>query len=380
MSEEALDNVAQDTPSTIPAGGTETSGAPETSAREESFPKFEATPDKSILRQQIEHAAKVEEKKRGNPYRGEGGKFTNKPEDSAVNTAAEKAPATQARQSEAKPEANQQVAPAKGMPKAWAKENQTLWDSLPAATQDFLLAREDQVEKGFEKHRGTAESYRQLDSVLAPLDPMIQSYGTNRVDFVRQLAGWHQALANNPQEAFPALARAYGYSINQGPSAAEQAQQPGYVTDPRVDQLTPVVSQLQQKLLDAERREAEAQMRQTSEMVSKWASDKPHYDKVRIDMGLLIKAAAESGREMSLDEAYQKATWANPEIADQLKKAEFEAIQKKAAEDAKKAKLAAVSASTRPAAGPAANGAEKPGNLRSDITAALRAYQGAGRA
>ena len=31
---------------------------------------------------------------------------------------------------------------------------------------------------------------------------------------------------------------------------------------------------------------------------------------------------------------------------------------------------------TRPAAGPAANGAEKPGNLRSDITAALRAYPG----
>lgn len=378
MSEEALDNVAQDTPSTIPAGGTETSGAPETSAREESFPKFEATPDKSILRQQIEHAAKVEEKKRGNPYRGEGGKFTNKPEDSAVNTAAEKAPATQALQSETNtaPQQPQTVA----MPKSWSADKQELWTSLPQAAKDFILSRENQVNEGFAKYQGLEPKYKALDAVLSPLDPMIQSYGTTREAFVQQLAGWHQALASNPQEAFPALARAYGYSINQGPSAAEQAQQPGYVTDPRVDQLTPVVSQLQQKLADAERREAEAQMRQTSEMVSKWASDKPHYDKVRIDMGLLIKAAAESGREMSLDEAYQKATWANPEIADQLKKAEFEAIQKKAAEDAKKAKLAAVSASTRPAAGPAANGAEKPGNLRSDITAALRAYQGAGRA
>jgi hypothetical protein len=342
---------------------------------EEKFPEFKETSDKSVLRQQLEHAAKSDaEKKRGNPYKSADGKFTKKPlEPKEAPETAAAAPL----ESELKIEAT--TAPqAVSMPKSWSADKQALWDQAPQALKDFILSRENQVNEGFAKYQGIEPKYKALDAVLAPLDPMIQGYGTTREAFVQQLAGWHQALANNPNEAFPALARAYGFNLTGSP-AADPAQNPNVVYDPRVDTVSQTLAQMQQRLAETERREAEAQMRSTSEQVAKWATVKPHYDKVRQDMGLRIKAAAEIGREMSLDEAYEASIWANPEIRDQLMKSQFEAQQKKAQEEAKKAKLASVSATSRAPSGPT-NGTGKPNDLRSEITKNLRDYQGAGRA
>jgi len=339
---------------------------------EDKFPEFKATPDKSVLRQQIEHAAKVEEKKRGNPYKSADGKFAKKPLEprEAPETAAPEATP----ESEPKPET--QVQPqAVPMPKAWAADKQALWDQLPQAVKDFLITREDQVSKGFADYGEKDRRFKAIDSVLAPLDPMIQGYGTTREAFVGQLANWHLALSNNPNEAFPALARAYGYNLG---STVPDGTQP-MVSDPRVDQVSQSVAQINQRLAEAERRESEALMRQTSEHVANWAKEKPHYEKVRQDMGLRIKAAAEVGREMSLDEAYEASIWANPEIRNQLMKEKFEAEQKAAQDKARKSQLAAVSATTRPPQGPA-NGTGKPTTLRDTITAAVREHQGAGRA
>lgn len=353
-------------------------GAVETPAVEQrSEPEQPKSLRDQIVSAKKEVEAEAEAKRRGNPYKSADGKFTKKPlENKAPETAATEAKP----ESEAKPQTEQQPQVV-AMPKSWSADKQELWTSLPQAAKDFILSRENQVNEGFAKYQGVKpELYKELDAVLTPLDPMIQQYGTTRPEFVRQLASWHQALASNPNEAFPALARAYGYNLTGSPAADPAQQQPYVVNDPRVDQLTPVVSQLQQKLMEAERREQEAQMRQTSEKVASWAKDKPHFEKVRTDMGLLIKAAAEAGKEMSLDEAYHKATWGNSEIAEQLMKERFEAEQKAAREKAEKAKLASVSVVTRSPAPANGNGADKGSNLRNTIKEAMATVNGAGRA
>jgi hypothetical protein len=373
MSQELADlQPSEQTQATVTDSGAIEKAVPETTEQPDKFPEFKETSEKSVLRQQIEHAAK-----RGNPYKSADGKFTKKP----LETKAPETAATEAKpESEvAKPEVSSQPQTV-SMPKSWSADKQAIWDQAPQALKDLILSRENQVNEGFAKYQGIKpEIYKEMEAVLAPLDPMIQGYGTTRPEFVRQLASWHTALANNPNEAFPALARAYGFNITGSPAAIDPAQQPYVVNDPRVDQISQTVAGLQRQQEEIARREQESVMRQTSEKVAGWAKDKPHFDSVKFDMGLLIKASAEAGREMSLDEAYHKATWAHPEISNTLKKAEFEAQQKEARDKAEKSKLASVSVQTRSPASPALNGSQG-GKLRDTIKEAMATVNGAGRA
>ncbi len=347
-------------------------------ATETKEPVEKAEP-KSVLRQQLESArdeVNEEIKKRGNPYKSADGKFTKKP----LETKAPETAATEVKEPEAKTETAQQAPQAQEPPKSWSKEKHAIWAALPQEAKDLILSRENQVNEGFAKYQGIEPKYKELDAVLSPLDPMIQGYGTTRGAFVSQLANWHLALSNNPNEAFPALAKAYGFNLTGSPAADYQQEQPNVLRDPRVDQIMPTLAQLQQAQADAIRREAEAQMRQTSEHVANWAKDKPHYEKARHPMGLLIKASAETGREMSLDEAYEKAIWGIPEIREQLMKDRFTAEQKANAEAATKAKLAAVSVTSRSPAGPSNGVAKDANSIRAGLKAAIAQHQGAGRA
>jgi len=369
MSQELADTqVSEQTTAVVePSGNVET---PVTEKRSEPSDK------KPSVREAI-LAAKAEveenEKKRGNPYKAADGKFTKKPLEA-------KAPveAAPAQESEVKTE----VAPtpqAKEPPKSWAKEKHAIWAGLTPEAQDLILSREAQVNEGFAKYQGIEPKFKELDAVLSPLDPMISSYGTTRGQFVKQLTDWHMALSNNPLEAFPALMRAYGFNP-QGSSA-----QP---SNDLIDPLRPVLSQYEQGISEAKREAQEArraldemQRSQVSRDIAKWAEGKPHYEKVRQQMGLLIKSAAEVGQELSLDDAYDQAVWANPETRDALKKAEFEAQVKAQKEAAEKARIAAISAGTRSPAAPVPNGASKPdGSVRGSIKAAIAEARANGRA
>lgn len=338
---------------------------------EEKFPEFKETSEKSVLRQQIEHAAKTpEERKRGNPYKAADGKFTKKPLEAASKTDALAA----SPESEATSQVLEPQTPAIPMPKSWPKEKQAIWDALPTAAKEWLDPHAAQTDQNFEKYKGQLKTY---EDVIAPYQHLLTASGRTAPEAIHQALSWHAALSNEQTrgQAFEALLQAYPHQL--GSSAADPAQQP--LSDPRVDQVSHGLAQMQQRLAEAERREAEAQMRQTSEHVAKWATEKPHYENVRQDMGLRIKAAAEIGREMSLDEAYEASIWANPEIRDTLMKSQFEAQQKAAQEKARKAQLASVSATSRAPSGPA-NGTGQPTKLRDQIKDAFRENQGAGRA
>lgn len=308
----------------------------------------------------------AEEKKRGNPYKSADGKFTKKPLEAASKPDA----LAVAPESEAKPQETVTPQPqAAEPPKAWPKDKHELWTKLPQEAKDFLLTREDQVSKGFEKY----SVYNDLEKVLAPHRPMIQAYGRSEAEVIDRTLTWLQAIERNSAQAIPALAQAY--NINLTGSAQPLADQ----QQPQIDYTAQQLQTLQQRIEAQERALAEREKQEVSDKVSKWAADKPHYEKVRRDMGLMIQAAAQNGIELSLDEAYHKATWSNPEISNELKKAEFEATVKKQQEAAHKAKIAAISTTSRSPAGAVNGAAGDKGSLRSTIKAAFEEAKGASR-
>lgn len=330
-------------------------------------------------RQDIEAAFEEVEKKRGNPYKDPStGKFTNKPADEAPKQAA---PAPQ--NPEAQTVESQPAPQPLEMPKSWSKDKSELWTALPQAAKEFILSRENQVNEGFAKYQGIEPKYKALDAVLAPLDPMINGYGTTREAFVQQLANWHMALSNNPQVAFPALMQAYGYQLPQsdGSQQPTDLQQPQYQIPPQLQQLpqqfAQVTTELQQtkSQLDAIRQE------QTNKEIAAFASkpEHKHFDRLRVPMGKYIQAVAQmEGRVPDLKEAYDFAFRGDSELWSAHQKEEFEATIKKQKEDAEKSRLASQASLRGRAPAPAnLNGSAKPADtVRGAIEAAMQEVAG----
>lgn len=336
-------------------------------------PTPQADPNRST-RQDIEAAMDEVEKKRGNPYKDPNtGKFTNKPAEEAQKSAAPAGPTN--------PEADATPAPAQhpvlAMPKSWAKENQALWDTLPAAAKEVVLAREDQAEKGFEKYRPIAERYKALDEVLSPLDSQLPQ-GVTREAFVKQLIDWNQALANNPQAAFPALMQAFGYQLPQSGSQqpTDPNQQPQYYIPPQLEQLPQQFAQVTNQLQETRSQLDAIRHEQTNKEIAAFAAqpEHKHFERLRVPMGNYIKAiAASEGRVPDLKEAYDFAFRSDAELFNAHMKSEFEKTIQKQKDDAEKARRAReASLVGRSPAGANLNGtANSDGSVRGDIMAAF---------
>lgn len=342
--------------------------------------KPDSVPQKPMsVRESIDAAVKEEKAKRGNPFKDPAtGKFTNKPDVEAPKEAAPQ----EIKNLEAKPEV---LNPPQAVtaPKAWPKEKHALWDQLPQEAKDFLLTRERQVDEGFAKFQGIEPKYRELDSVLAPHREMIRQYGVSEGQFVNQMLSWHGALSNpaSQAQAFAALANAYGYNP-QGSSPAEipQGNDVSHLLRPHLDQFGQQINGLRQEVSSVRNQLSQREQEIISRDIAEFAKDKPHFEKVRTEMGLLIKAAAESGKELSLDEAYQKAIWATPDIREQLKKAEFEAQIAKQREDADKAMKAKAATLAGRSPAPAAANGSKPMSVREALTKSVAELRQQGRA
>lgn len=285
----------------------------------------------------------------------------------------------------------QQQQNAVAAPEGLSAEAKAEWAKTPPAVQQAVAKRLADSAKGVEELKG---KYAELDKAIAPHMDAIRRYGTTPAKAVENLFLWFQALANNPVQAFPALAQQYNIDLTKLVAAAtqggQQQQQPGaaenqifagmspeqqkYFTElqAKLDGLTNAFSQRIDTVQSAVQRQAEDK---TNEILAMWSKDKPYYDKVRGLMANLIASGSiplKNG-QVDLDGAYEMAIYANPEVRVEIFKAQQEAEKKAVAdkaaaekkaqqEQAEKARRAAVSVSAGAPGNPAAPG--KPANTK----------------
>lgn len=265
--------------------------------------------------------------------------------------------------------------PATPAPEAFSKEAKAEWAKTPPAVQAAILKREIDTAKGVEELKGR---YKDIDSALAPHINAIRQHGHTPAQATAQLFGWFQALAANPQVAFPALAKSFGYDLAK---FVPQQQQPAAAGDPAAQQQQPAVGAIPpelQKYIEDLKSEV-GQLRQafsqeltsvkgtfqqqseakTNEILMNWAKDKPHFEKARGLMAQLIQSGAVpplKDGQVDLDGAYDMALYANPELraeilaaqeAEKIKtaKAKAAAAAAKQQEDVNKARRAGTSLS-----------------------------------
>lgn len=316
--------------------------------------------------------------------RGPDGKFAPKVEDAPkVEATAQKTLETLQQKTLETPAAPTDAKLAKA-PTSWSAEAQAEYVKLPPAIQAQVHKREDDFHKGYQSFKQKADTFDLLDSEIRPYEAMIRAAGTNPQAVIRDFFNTAYKLRNGTPESkvetILNVAKEYGVDLTLMPIVEDKLAQGQHIVAPEYQQLQQQFTQLQETLAQRDAREKQerdeaARMEQesTATQIAQWSQGKEHYNAVKLHMAALL----ESNQAKDLDDAYSKATWADPNVRERLLAQQLADRNKQAAEKAAAAKKAA-STNVAPRGTPPARPATKVGTMEDTIRETLRKLQATG--
>lgn len=253
--------------------------------------------------------------------RGEDGKFQPKEVEAKEEPVSHETPGAVTQKDEA--------------PTSWRKEMREKWATIPDDLRAEILRREDASIKGVSAQKTHADLGRNIERVLAPYADNFQKLGISPDFAIKQLFDLENSMRNgSPQQKASILQRlATDYGVDLTKIGVPQ--------DPALAQALQKVSNYEafiqhQRYLNeknAAEQESEASQ-QITKVLGDFAEGKEHFESVRVAMGALLQ----TGQAKDLQDAYDQACWANPDIRAATLATQAKEAQAKAREIAEAAK------------------------------------------
>jgi hypothetical protein len=323
------------------------------------------------MAQESEAAAPGEEAPQEGRLRDEVGKFAKKAEEGI--TPGPKSEPKQTREERA--------------PQSWKPETRQHWQTLPPEVRGEIARREGEFARAMQE---TSEARRFSDAVMktiAPYEMFIKAENSNPIQAIDNLMSTAARLRTGTA---PEIAGLVSQLVSQfgvgrfGPGfieALDQAlvgqtpqQDPREVAMRRqLEQEIAPVKQFMSQFQQMQQMQEQQMQEKAGNEVSNFLANQEFAMDVKEDMADLIELAAKRGREMSIEEAYERATRAHPSIGKILSKRDQATTAQSQTQVAQRARSAAVSVSGAPSVGSSGSGA---GDLRSVIE---NAFAGSGR-
>ena len=261
-------------------------------------------------------AREIEERE---PSRGEGGKFQPK-------IAAEGANGTEVPGSPTAAQAPDPAPPVIEAPQSLPAEVKEKWSTFPPETQRWLADREGEVHKKFTADGERIKSLSAFEEVLKPFDARLKAIQAPPAEYVRRLAIADHELSTDFPNAVLKLCQMYGHDPRSVFGNTGQQPDPNRALDQRVTQQ--VESQVKPLRAELEQFKIKA----AEEQIAQFSKDKPHFAAVEPLMSKMYEPG------MDLNELYQMAVRAHPEVSAKVAaEAKAEADKKAAAEAKEKA-------------------------------------------
>lgn len=216
------------------------------------------------------------------------------------------------------------------VPAHWPDERKKAFSSIKEdnAKKLVLEMSKDMEAAHTKRSQEVAETRRQIDSALEPLQPVLQKAGLDSVSGVRELVKhyqdlqpWVQGLQQRPKETIQALAKQYGVE----PDSLEADEYVDPDTKALKEEITQLKGYLNQQAQVQQQTQQQTYQQQIQEFAS--ASDEggnpkhPHFETVRNEMSRLLSG----GLAQTMDEAYEQAVYLRPDLRDQLTQQTVEA-------------------------------------------------------
>jgi hypothetical protein len=210
---------------------------------------------------------------------------------------------TPAVQATIKPDGTDQAATVvKAAPNSWPKETHELWGKLSPEAQTQIEHREKQMSDGLNQYKEHYGFGKQMRDVLTPYKAIIDAQGINEPQAVQFLMNAHYRLTQGSPEQRQAAYMQLGKNLGlvEGVADAE--------IDPNVRNLQERQDRIESALTARQQAEYNEALQRTEAEVTAFASDEkhPYFDEVADDITAFI------GKGHKLEDAYEKAVWANP--------------------------------------------------------------------
>jgi len=240
-------------------------------------------------------------------------------------------PADETEETEEQEDNTEEVKSVKPPPQSWKKEMHEYWGELKPEVQEYFELREQQMKEGIDVAKEDATLGRDLRDVLSPFNQLLESQGVDQKSAVQYLMNAHYKLSTADEQgkldALNQIAQSYGIKLD------------GSKVTPEIQTLQQEIGQLKQILNQTQAQSRQAEMRKISEELDAFASTHEYFDEVTDEMAPFLE------RGFSLQDAYDKAIWANPVTRqkeqsrlEKEKLDKLEAEKKEKLEKAKKAK------------------------------------------
>lgn len=204
------------------------------------------------------------------------------------------------------------------------------WATLDPELQDALIQRDDDFAKGIEGYKTKAERGDAYERAVTPYLATIQGLGIQPEQAITELLKSDHTLRHGNEQQKLAMVQGLFQAYGINPQSVFNYLQNGA---PQVNpEIAPVYQELQQlrqqqqALMNEQKTREQATL---SSEIDRVKAGKEHWDLVTDDMAALLQA----NRATDLDQAYDMAIWARPDLRASLlqqerKTAETEATQK----------------------------------------------------
>lgn len=208
-------------------------------------------------------------------------------------------------------DAPEQPAAQDNAPSSWKRDVAGKWADLPPEVKAEIQRRESDYHKGIEQFKPAVQFAQEMQAAITPFVRNIQASGIPVTQAVNHLLMMEDKLRNGDDQTklqtLVKVAADYGINIQQ----AMQTQH-----DPRLWQMEQQLLQERMARQGYERAQQENESQVLTSQIQEFAQapGHEHFEAVRQDMGMMLQ----SGMAQTLQEAYDKAVWARPELRQSL--------------------------------------------------------------
>lgn len=250
-------------------------------------------------------------------------------------------------------------------PSSWSASAKAKFATLDPDIQAEINKREADMHAGGQKWSGEKQT---LLSYFEPVRAAAERYQAHPGEVIKRLAAANEYLERDPVGAIKWLADAYKVDLSKPLTEQSSAPRP---------QADPVLLQLSEKVSSLEGYFQQQEQNRVAETLQTFATQPghEHYEAVKADMGRLMMVAMQTGREMTLQDAYDQAVWANPTTRTSMLASQNAgaAAAQKQREAAEKARRGAISANGSPGSplAPARRDTGANSSVADDVKAAI---------
>lgn len=268
------------------------------------------------------------------------------------------------------------AAPQVAAPPAWTKHlKHVKWDQIPTAVRKHFEAETGltTLAEFHDKAKPDADFAQAVRQRLQPFADQYRQRGMNELQAIEFLAGLQNFATRDPVNYLRHAAQSLGVDLRQLiPTAPNQAQ-PQQNADPRVTRLEQTLTAMLNNQAQATEAQYLGQINKFRESKNQDGTPKyPHFDELRAAIASNLRS---SQSEMTLEQAYEAAVWARPDLREKLIAEQFKAQEAKRAETNAKAAADARRAASPPRGAPGGPGQlPKGASVRDSIRHAIQLH------